>query len=118
MDKKWKVGIFAPNLEDYLEYAQDFTLKLISEKNENIVKTRKSYFDYEIETDKSIYIFKTPSYNIRGLKLHEVFIFDSNIMDGENIEYITGRIFPYDFNNIEKGYFNKYTHCINKEDKE
>lgn len=39
-------------------------------------------------------------------------------MDGENIEYITGRIFPYDFDNVEKGYFNKYTHFVNKEDKE
>lgn len=118
MNKKWKVGIFAPNSKDYLEYAQGFIIKLISDKNENIIKTRKSYFDFEIETDKSIYIFKTLADNIRGLKLHEVFIFDSDVMDGENIEYITARIFPYNFDNVEKGYFNKYTHYINKKNEE
>lgn len=94
----------------------EFALNLIKDKDENIIKAIKMKYTFTIQTDKSLYRFKTACDNARGHRWHEVFIFDSYLIDKEILDAcVIAKIIPYDmFSPCEYSY-KKHIHYLSKE---
>lgn len=111
----WKIGLFAKD-KSYLEEAFEFSNKLIKDKDETIILTKKMSDTFEVQTDKTLYIFKIANHGVRGYRWHEVFIFDAYLIDREIIDIcILPKIVPYDMWNRDIEWkIGKYIHFLEK----
>lgn len=115
MDRLWRVGLFAKD-DSYYDDVFDFTNKLIQEKGEKIEEIRKCFDKFEIRTNRSIYKFVIVNENIRGYRWHEVYVFDTWLIDLEKINsLILAKIVPYDMWNRDATWsYKKYVHFMER----